>query len=294
MLEDNFKIDFIGIGDQRAASTWIFQCLREHPEICGPRIKETQFFDREDFYKKGIEFYKSFFKDCPADKVIGEYSPSYLHRQGVPERIKRYFPDVKLIVCLRCPAEKVYSLYWFNKTGGTGSMTIYESFEEAIKKSSSLVNDGFYYSFLKKYFELFPKENILITIYEDIQKDPVKFIQNIYKFLGVKENFVPSSVRKKINVIGNRKFRFPLLSKAIVKSHHFLQRYSITRKIINRINTYKFLSTLNRLNIQTTDKAIRKPPMNPDTRKYLQEIYQEDIKKLEKLIKRDLSFWLGR
>lgn len=38
--EDTFKVDFIGVGDQKAASTWIYQCLSEHPEIDTAKTKE--------------------------------------------------------------------------------------------------------------------------------------------------------------------------------------------------------------------------------------------------------------
>ena len=38
-------------------------------------------------------------------------------------------------------------------------------------------------------------------------------------------------------------------------------------------------------------EIIKKPPMKPEIRKYLQQVFAEDIKNLEKLIGRDLNFW---
>ncbi len=51
---NDFKIDFIGIGATKSGTTWIAQCLKEHPQICGSSIKEINFFNIPFRYKKGI------------------------------------------------------------------------------------------------------------------------------------------------------------------------------------------------------------------------------------------------
>ena len=43
MKQTNFKVDFIGIGAERSGTTWIAQCLAEHPEICFSKEKEIYF-----------------------------------------------------------------------------------------------------------------------------------------------------------------------------------------------------------------------------------------------------------
>ena len=48
-------VDFIGIGAQKAGTSWVYACLYEHPEICAP-IKEIHFFSRSRF-TKGREWY---------------------------------------------------------------------------------------------------------------------------------------------------------------------------------------------------------------------------------------------
>lgn len=42
--------DFIGIGAQRAGSTWLWNMLRSHPTIWLPPIKELHYFDRSHHY----------------------------------------------------------------------------------------------------------------------------------------------------------------------------------------------------------------------------------------------------
>jgi len=214
---DNFKIDFIGIGAQRCATSWIFKCLQEHSQICAFVKKEAAFFNDE---RKNFEWYKSLFGHCATTAIKGEYSPHYMHpeydpKQKTAERIKNTFPDVKIIACLRNPIERARSQYFLEKLRNKETAP---TFKKAILKNHhKYIEAGFYYTLLKKYLELFPRENILILIYEDIRKSPIGFIQNIYSFLGVDSNFVPPSVNKKVSVLtGKQAKAFYCLDKVSV------------------------------------------------------------------------------
>jgi len=44
------KVDFLGIGAQRAGTTWLWQNLRQHPSIWLPPRKELHYFDRSPIY----------------------------------------------------------------------------------------------------------------------------------------------------------------------------------------------------------------------------------------------------
>lgn len=39
-------VDFLGIGAQRAGTTWLYRCLRPHPQLYLPGTKEIHYFDR--------------------------------------------------------------------------------------------------------------------------------------------------------------------------------------------------------------------------------------------------------
>lgn len=93
----NKKPDFIGIGVMKAASTWIFRSLQEHPEICSCTKKEIRFFNTPYNYQKGINYYLSFFENCPDKKIKGEFTPFYILYPQVPLLIYKHFPDVKIM-----------------------------------------------------------------------------------------------------------------------------------------------------------------------------------------------------
>ena len=49
---------------------------------------------------------------------------------------------------------------------------------------------GFYYKQLKKYYDVFPKEQIKIILFEDMIKNPGEVTQEVFKFLGVDSSFI--------------------------------------------------------------------------------------------------------
>ncbi len=294
MEKNNFSVDFIGVGDQRSASTWIFQCLKEHPEVCASKRKEIRFFDIDRLYNKGIEYYKTFFNHCHKSKKKGEFTPSYIRNEKAANRIKEQFPNTKIIICLRNPIEKLFSLYRYCKTSGIGSTSIYNSFEEMLKDKPERIYENFYYKKVKRYFELFGENNVKIIIFEDIEDDPWGVISNLYSFLNINPNFKPKILYQKKNVTGEKKFRFPALNIFILRLNRFLKKYDTWRRI-NKEYIKRFCVYINRkFNIKKSNPKKRedgKSTISKDTRKELRKIFREDIKKLEKLIERDLNFW---
>ena len=87
-----FKIDFIGIGAEKAATYWIWYILQEHPEICFSKRKELAFFNEFDQhflkvvnprYFRGMNWYRKQFHHCSKRKVKGEYTPLANLRQPI-------------------------------------------------------------------------------------------------------------------------------------------------------------------------------------------------------------------
>jgi len=289
---NEFKIDFLIIGAPKCATTWIAACLRKHPQIFLPWLKPLYFL--EENREKELKYYKRDFKDCADNQVRGMDFPNFLFfGDKVAIRIKECNPNVKLIVSLRNPIERAYSHYLFDRSLGTE----YRSFEKAIREEPEYLEKGFYFKQLKKYLEYFPRKNILVLIYEDIRKDPKKFIQKIFQFLGVDSNFSCPEIYSRVNYTRKREVFIPFVNKWITWFVNYLNKNMkplfifLKRKKAGRI--VRFIMTWNRRagRYFFNSSSFQKPPLKESTRKYLISLYQEDIKKLEKLIKRDLSFW---
>lgn len=289
-MKNDFNIDFMLISSGRSGSSWLYQCLKEHPQMClDTRPKEMPLIweGRED-----AEYYfKNLFKGCVQNQKRGWWARYLQYAEETAPRIKQSFPNTKFVVCLRNPIERIYSHYLLKKNEGG----INCPFEDFIKEGD-LIKAGFYYSQLLTFLKFFPKEQILILIYEDIEKNPLGFIQKIYKFLGVDSNFIPPSINRKVFPTTKNLLFMPFFSKAnLEKTATFLRnrRANILIKFLRTAKISSFVYFLLRRNIRDYSTAVPspKPAMNLETRQYLRGVYREEIKNLEKLINRNLNFW---
>ncbi len=188
-------VDFIGLGAQKSATSWIYANLYEHPQICAP-VKEIHFFSRDRF-SNGREWYEDHFRTCASGKLRGEFSTSYLYSDVASARIHTLYPEAKLIAVLREPVARAYSQY--RNTIKAGEIQSSVSFDTYVQKEKSALDQGLYGAQIVRYIELFPKSQILILIQDDIEKDPKEFMKQIYVFLGINTTFVSSMLYKDIN-----------------------------------------------------------------------------------------------
>lgn len=292
--ERRMVIDFIGIGNGRSGSTWISRCLSQHPEISfssEKSRKEIRFFcvaPNWNNYEKGLDWYLDQFPPYQKGKIRGEFTPEYLCDPESHLRIKKYFPNVKIIATLRKPSDFVYSWYHFEKLriygGGPGS----NNFEDLFNRESAgseILERGFYYKFLSKYYSVFPKENIHVVLFDDIKNQPLNVARQMYRFLGARDDFKPSILEERINK--SKALKSQALHKAAHKTLKLTETYF--KPLFEWLNGNSLVYRLYKnLNIREKDYA----PMGPTLKLKLNEFYKKDICQLETLLDRDLSSWL--
>jgi len=289
--------DFIGIGAMKAATYWLYTCLEAHPEICMSSKKEVHFFNVPTNYRKGIKWYESFFSNCDEMTKRGEITPVYLSTPGVARLIHQHYPHVKLIASLRHPVDRAYSHYRFNVIR-KGHMTVYDSFEDALNQEEELVAEGMYSKQLKEYYDAFPRKNIKIILYDDIQSDPGAVIRDLFTFLEVDNTFAHESATEKRGVTGKKKMEYKLpLVNPIMYYMRGRIRGGVLDKALTATGLKKRLLTLaqkNRRLVEVTadDRSTRFPPLTDDIYAKLTPIFAKDIKELELILGRDLQSWL--
>ena len=274
--------DFIGIGAQRAGTSWIYACLYEHPDICIP-VKEIHFFSRKKNWSKGYEWYESIFNKCHQNTKVGEFSTSYLSDLDTPERIYYRYPTVKLIACLRNPLNRAYSNYMNDIKAGTIKSII--PFGEALQNHPEYIEQGRYATHLKRYLSFFSTDQILVMIYEDCLNDPLKFIQKIYRFIGVDFSFIPTMLSTRINV--SRVPRFVYLDYIIMKVSEFLRN----KGFHNIWWPIKKIGWANKIRALNTKRTKKKQNINQYEKEVLYKEYEKEIEDLEKIIGRKLKEW---
>ena len=235
--------DFYIIGTQKGGTSSLYEYLLQHPCVQPCISKEPSYFDQ--YFSRGINWYKVGFpfkfSKFIATKVLrkkfltGEATVRYLDHPYTPQRIKTITPNAKFIVLLRNPIDRALSHHTRVKDFGRDPL----SFEGALAQEESRTkNDlkkmledetyfaesyfryaylkrGIYVDGLKRWMEVFPKEQLLIIQSEEFFRDPSKIYNQVLKFLGL-----PLYNLNKYRVVGrvnkNRKME-PRLRKKLVE-----------------------------------------------------------------------------
>ena len=134
-----------------------------------------------------------------------------------------------------------------------------------------------YYKYIKKYIDVFGKENVLIILYDDIKNDTKNTYKNILKFLEVDVGFEPDFEIKNYN----KEVRSFLLRRI---SRDVLKLIPSLREIIP-LNIQEYLRNL------TFKTSPRKQIINQKYEDKLRKEFNKNIKKLGELIDKDLSSW---
>jgi hypothetical protein len=298
------QIDFIGIGTARSNTTWIYNCLREHPQIFMPQKKELHFFDCDKQFNKGIDYYNNYFADYKDELLQGEFTPRYMLYKEALLRIKKIFPNTKIIISLRNPIERAWSQYNFFKYNKKKEPE--DNFDRALNGfyKEDYLEKSLYYKQLKNVFEIFSRNNIHIILADEIKSNPKKIITDLYSFLGVEEDYTPSCIRKKIN-ISKINFRAPnklwaYINRTLVHNQRFVGGTNFGNKInifefclrFNLRIVAKLIFYINSLLDRFPKKLKNIEELSFNKRKAIFEKYfQKDIENTEILLGIDLSPW---
>lgn len=275
---------FLGIGTQKAGTTWLYRQCLAHPQIFMPIQKEIHFFNR--YFDKGSEWYERFFPDKEirkTHKAVGEFSPYYLEDPDTPERIAETLgTSCKFIVMLRNPVDRLYSDWKMNAIFHNPP----PSMEEYTDRQSSHFRRGCYAPQLRPYFERFPKENFLILIYEELFSSPEATkaaLEEIARFLNVDPAlFREEEAAKIVNETAGRP-RFQKLYLFAAALRIWLEKAGL--KSLVRLAHKSGISK------KTFGGLKALPPLPDDLRRELQEQYAPHIRETERLLGRPLDLW---
>lgn len=187
--------DFVGIGAQRAGTTWWYALIAEHPSVhVNPTVpKEIHFFDRfhsAPFDQAAVATYHSLFPR-PAGSLIGEWTPEYMIWPWCPPLLARAGVP-KLIVCLRDPVERFHAGYTFSvRRGAPAVPTI----------AGDAFHRGLYHRQLSLVLEHFKRDQLLVLQYETCLADPVGQLRLTYEFLGIDSDFAPEEPEAPVKAI---------------------------------------------------------------------------------------------
>lgn len=300
--------DFLIIGAGKSGTTSIDNYLKQHPDIFMSSVKEPNFFAYEvtdisdlqehpeelKHYNNSVtsmEEYLKLFSAAKPNQLKGETSNTYLYGKNAPQRIHYHLPNVKLIAILRQPADRLYSRYLHLARDNRLPSA---EFKDCLNKDSiwwrrnDLVNEGYYNKHLSRFYELFPKENIKVFLYEDIRNNLNQLLKDIFVFLKVDKNFeCDLSVKyNESGIIKNKLINQIIGGNGMIQTALKKVTPSLYDNAKNSLFAQKFIN-------QLRSKNLEKPKIDPTIEQFLtHEVYKSDILKLQDLIDRDLSSWL--
>ena len=308
--------NFFVVGTVKAGTTSLYNYLQEHPQVYMSPIKEPHHFATDmrvsefnPFYARNLKTditedlagelseinmiaaivhsrpqYLELFRDVKDEKAIGEVSTSYMYSATAAEEIYKFNPKAKIIISLRNPVSRAYSHYLMNYRSGAVRGQFHDELVADINRqpkgwgiSRLYLDHGYYHQQVQRYFNLFPREQILVLIFDELSKDPEGTMKRVFDFLGVETGF-----KSDTNVIHN-KAKVPVsgLARKII-NHQQLIRIAgmivpkkIRRYVLSKLYTSKNL-----------------PEFKPETKELLKQYYRKDILATSELIGRDLSHWL--
>ena len=293
---------FLLIGAARAGTTAIYSYLRQCPDIFMPRLKEPNFFAFEgqtlacrgpgaDYINNSVTRlaeYRDLFATSPPGAVLGEASPLYLFADQAAARIRHHTPDARLVVVLRNPVDQAFSHFMYATKQRIEPLT---DFVEALAAEDQRMADGWqplfgysrfprYADQLARYLALFPRDQILIRLYEEFERDPATLMQDILGHIGVTSGFRPDMAVKH-NASGVPKNR--IFQDFLMKSNPVTRAIGLVVPQETRLRIRDRLAGFNLKRDET---------MPPEARAILLNRLGDQIKALQPMIDRDLSAWL--
>jgi hypothetical protein len=177
--------DFVGVGAEKAGTTWWYSLLASHPKVHHPegRRKEMHIFDsywhrpmdqlRADEY--GLHFPR------PPGTVAGEWTPRYILDYWTPPLLKRSAPDTKLLLLLRDPLDRYRSAIVQDLTSN--------GIRHA-RVATTAALGGLYFQQLSRLLRHFDEEQLLILQYEQCILEPASQFDRTLEFVGLDKGLI--------------------------------------------------------------------------------------------------------
>lgn len=206
MSEKN-KLDFVVVGAQKCATTWLYDCLKDHPELNLRISKNEDIYYGSNWMKtNGVDkYFKQFNSRNHCRK--GCVSVEYIEDKNAADTLYGHNPNIKIIVSLRKPELRALSAYqWYVRKAIIPDLPLNEGLYKMLcyyrgaihdENSSAYINiidRGLYAQKLKHWFEIFTTQQIKIQFFDEVQQNPRQAIADIFQFLETDPHFVPAGV----------------------------------------------------------------------------------------------------
>lgn len=284
-------------GVAKAATTSWYELLGSHPDVFAPEVKEPRFFNPDltfDTRHGSEEEYLSLYEGHDEEWWL-DGSPFYLYSKRAPKLIREGVQEPRILVSLRDPVDRLYSLH--SQMLITGAESI-EDFEEALEASEERrrgerlptrlgPREALYYwdiahyaPHVRRFLEHFEEDQLKFVRFETFIDDPKTTYEQVCGFLGIEPEPDPAIPT------GNPHQR--LLSTRL-RELVFEPPQPLVRAL--QVFPESWRGQLRALLQDFNRREAKREPMDPDTRARLVEHCRPDVEELEDLLGWNLEEW---
>lgn len=228
--------------------------------------------------------YQRLFRNVTDEIAIGEATPCYLWSPSAARNIARRIPHARIVINLRNPADRAFSQYLQMMTEGLICRSFREQIEANLRCENKqfgplwpLLEFGQYHRQVERYLQEFPRAQIHISLYEDLQQAPARLMSELFSFLGVSQDFDADL---------SRRHHEPRIPKFTLGAY-YLKKWGLWLRLRNLAP-----GSLRRRVVPLMFRSRASLQMSAADRTFLRDYYRDDIKQLAALVGRDLSAWL--
>lgn len=204
------KPDFMVIGAQKCATSWLDYHLARHPQIMLPESKDVEFFSYpENLNPETGDAWLKRFDAATAGQRVGDVNAAYFwtetgspwsvrldsFNRRIPESVHDFLgDDVQFIISLRNPVDRTVSAYLHHIAHGAVSP---EQQLLDIREPLGIVDMGFFGAHLQNWLQVYAASQFLVL--RDLPSDRQSantLISGVLQYLGV-DPFAPEQDFKK-------------------------------------------------------------------------------------------------
>jgi hypothetical protein len=281
-MKSNFELpDFIVVGYSRSSTSWLYEALKKNDRIFLPDRKELHFYDRN--YKEGLEFYNKYFSSAADGLLKGDITPVYTEYEGIAEKIHADMPNVKIIIILRNPLDRLKSIFLQLVRDGKFS----KDFKSLLIKDNKLTEftkAQFYSDTVLTYLSLFGTNQVHIAIYDDFVRKPDEYVTGIADFLLVNDD----DWVKNISEVFDKKANPTVIPKWFLL-HKVVQKFNQKLRLQHNNSLDKILNKCHSIYRNIFLSASISPDWEIKNNVLIKEIFKDDIVSLGAILNRDLG-----
>ncbi|KAK3766942.1 hypothetical protein RRG08_040461 [Elysia crispata] len=181
------------VGVSKCGTRALLDYLALHPNVITAN-KEINFFTNVSMYNRGPDVYKNSMPLSYSDQLTVEKSPDYFECEMCPERIIAIDRNIKVLLILCNPVDRLVSQYMQLKEKNDQNGVAMAGFEEwavdpmtnSVRKTVASIRTGMYDEYMTNWFRFFHQDKVHVIDGATFIKDPVGEMRKVETFLEIK------------------------------------------------------------------------------------------------------------